>query len=473
MTDILDHSVTSPAIGPARANAKNRLPDQSHLDLLDLGLIAKGICSGLYVSGRRLDDILKQSVRAELSGARPVGVDLSVTGQVTTTCGAHSRTAMLVEGQGAILLPIGMSSPFFTPSSPRETSQILEPLEPKVSESFQAAADRAFATEPDTMTAAVAILHRGKLVAERYSAGANDAMPLEAWSMGKSLMALLLACAIEDGLITLNEPLALREWSEPSDPRRNIRVEDALRMSSGIAFSASWAADYDAERDGYPDHGLVYSGAIDSRALVASRGLRHKPGHFGAYKNSDTLLLWAALEDRLHAVGLDPLTWPYERLLGPLGAPSALLETDPYGHALITGYVYGNARDWARLAQIFIDQELAETIGADWACLQACLQPTSAWKGQYWMSEAPADFADSIYGGQVWLNRHAPADRWPAPDDTAFFLGVGGQYAFMVPSLDLVVVRMGHIRGSLDTGAGRGHVPALLEAACDAALVVQ
>jgi len=82
------------------------------------------------------------------------------------------------------------------------------------------------------------------------------------------------------------------------------------------------------------------------------------------------------------------------------------------------------------------------------------------------MAEPPGAFSGSIYGGQVWLNQHAREDRWPAPDDTTFFLGVGGQYTFMIPSLDLVVVRMGHIRGTTDTGAGRGHVPAMLEAAC-------
>ena len=286
--------------------------------------------------------------------------------------------------------------------------------------------------------------------------------------MGKSLAALLLACAVSDSLITREEPLALKEWPE-NDPRQSIRVEDALRMSSGLDFSATWASDYDPERHGYADHGLIYSGTIDSRALVTSRPLAHPPGTFGAYKNSDTLLLIAALEDRLLAAGVDPLTWPYERLLGPLGTPSILLETDPYGHFLITGYVYGTARDWARLGQIFIDKSLADSLKIDWPTLQACLQPSPAWTGQYWMADAPADFTDSIYGGQGWLNRHAAIDRWPAPDDTAFFLGVGGQYTFMIPSLDLVVVRMGHIRGTIDTNAGRGHVPALLKAACDAA----
>ncbi|MEM6554317.1 MAG: serine hydrolase [Pseudomonadota bacterium] len=397
-------------------------------------------------------------------------LDLSIARQVTARWGELARTALYTPEQGAVLLPLGATRPFYSPPAPRAAVEALVPrLQAAPAPEFERAAEATFKPTPDTMTAAVTILHKGRLVGEKYASSADPAMPLEAWSMGKSLAALLLACAVSDGLIALDEPLALREWSDRSDPRRAIKVADALRMTSGLAFSASWAADYEAERDGYADHGLIYSGALDSRALVTSCELRHRPGTFGAYKNSDTLLLIAALEDRLQAAGKDPLVWPYERLLGPLGADTILLETDPYGHWLITGYVYGCARDWARLAQVFIDRELATAVGADWDCLQSCLKPTPAWSGQYWMSEAPAGFQDSIYGGQIWLNRHAEQDRWPAPEDTAFFLGVGGQYAFMVPSLDLVVVRMGHIRGTLETGAGRGHVPALLEAACNAA----
>ncbi|MEL7541270.1 MAG: serine hydrolase, partial [Pseudomonadota bacterium] len=456
MTTKRQHSVTSPAIASVDPKTSLGLPHQSDLDLLDLGLIAKSVCSGLFVSGRTLDDILEQSVRATLSGDRAVDIDLSRANHVTARCGDLARTALYTPAQGAVLLTIGATRPFYSTQTPRPTTKALvPPLQAAPNPSFETAAEQAFKVTPDTMTAAVAILHKGHLVAEKYGAGADLTMPLESWSMGKSLAALLLACAVSDGLIALDEPLALREWSDKSDPRLAIKVEDALRMTSGLAFSASWAADYDAERDGYADHGLIYSGALDSRALVASCALRHRPGTFGAYKNSDTLLLMAALEDRLQAAGIDPLVWPYQRLLGPLGADSVLLETDPYGHWLITGYVYGCARDWARLAQVFVDPNLAQAIGADWACLQTCLQPTPAWSGQYWMSEAPAGFADSIYGGQIWLNRHAEQDRWPAPSDTAFFLGVGGQYAFMVPSLNLVVVRLGHIRGTLDSGAGR------------------
>ncbi|MEO0881363.1 MAG: serine hydrolase [Pseudomonadota bacterium] len=462
-------SVTSPAIASVAPGLARGLPHQSDLDLLNLGLIVKGVCSGIFVSKRPLEDILRQSVRPSLGQGREVSIDLSIDGQVTARCGTLARTAIWTGAQGAVLLPLGANDVFFTRRHAKSAPAIIEKLSVAPDPTFQTAAESAFRTDPDTMTAAVAILHRGELVAERYGAGASATMALEAWSMGKSLAAILLACAVADGLISLDEPLALREWISPDDPRAAISVEHALRMSSGLDFSASWASDYEPQRHGYPDHGFVYSGALDTRALVASRPLRHAPGTYGAYKNGDTLLLMAALEDRLIASGHDPLTWPYERLLGPLGADSILLETDPYGHFLITGYIHGTARDWARLAQIFLDESLARALKIDWTVLQACLLPSPAWKGQYWMSEAPVGFQGSIYGGQIWLNQHAPSDRWPAPDDTAFFLGVGGQYGFIVPSLDLVVVRLGHLRGSVDTNAGRGHVPDLLAAACEAA----
>ena len=295
MTTKRQHSVTSPAIVSADPKTSLGLPHQSDLDLLDLGLIAKSVCSGRFVSGRALDDILEQSVRAALSGDRAVDIDLSHPNQVTAQCGDLARTALYPPVQGAVLLPIGATRPFYSAQTLRPTIKAHVPdLQATPDPSFETAAEQAFKVTPDTMTAAVVILHKGHLFAEKYGAGAEQTMPLESWSMGKSLAALLLACAVSDGLIALDEPLGLQEWSDKSDPRRSITVEDALRMTSGLAFSASWAADYDAERDGYADHGLIYSGALDSRALVASCALRHRPGTFGAYKNSDTLLWRAA-----------------------------------------------------------------------------------------------------------------------------------------------------------------------------------
>lgn len=475
MSDSQIHSVSSPAIAGGEAARTRGLPTDLDIALMELGLIAKMVCSGLHVSKRALNDILAQSVRPKLSNGQPVDIDLSEAGQVTTRAGDLVRTALHAGDQGCILLPIGAAAPLFRARKTRAPVSNPPEVPTRADPDFQAAIETAFSRAPDTMTAAVVVHHRGVRVAERYGSGATPDMAMESWSMGKSLTALLLAAAVQDGLVELDEPIALREWQvDTDDPRRAITFEQALRMSSGLDFSASWAEDYEPARHGYPDHGFIYSGAIDTRALVASRPLLHEPGTFGAYKNGDTLAIMAGLADRLAAQGVDPLRGPYDRLLKPIGANSLLLETDPYGHFLPTGFVFGTARDWAKLAELFMNR--GRFAGRQWVdgdVLAACLAPSPGWEGKYWMAAAPEDYADSLYGGQIWLNRHAVQDRWPAPDDMAFFLGTGGQYAFLIPSLDLVIVRMGHIRGTLDTGAGRGHVPALVEAVCKVAEAAQ
>jgi len=461
-------SVTSPAISSGNVARVRGLPTDSDIVSMELGLIAKSVCSGLYVSGRRLEDIIDGSVRTHLSNGVVAEIDTSIKNQVTATAGPHTRTAIHITPHGSTLLPVGAKDVFFEPRRPAQnnTASALTCIDDLA---FSSAADAAFQTAPDTGTAAVAIFHEGELVAERYADGITSGTALESWSMGKSLVALLIACAAADGLLSLNEPIALREWRDSHHPRNTITFEHALRMSSGLDFSAPWAEDYEPKRHGYPDHGYIYSGAIDIRAFTASRPSLHPPGVFGAYKNSDTLLLLVGLEDRLLAAGLDPLRWPHERLLNRAGANDIVLETDPYGHIFGTGNVYGTARDWIALGRLFVDDAHAQKVDLTRDALSAFASPSPGWRGKYWMAAAPAGFDDSIYGQHVWLNRHATNDRWPAPDDMFFFLGVGGQYTFIVPSLGLVVVRLGHIRKTIEAGAGRGHVPALLKAACAAA----
>ncbi|MCI0430033.1 MAG: hypothetical protein L0210_05755, partial [Rhodospirillales bacterium] len=56
---------------------------------------------------------------------------------------------------------------------------------------------------------------------------------------------------------------------------------------------------------------------------------------------------------------------------------------------------------------------------------------------------APA-WSEPVYGGFFWLNR---TRVWPVPDDAYYMAGAGGQYTLIVPTHDLVVVRLGHYKG--------------------------
>jgi CubicO group peptidase (beta-lactamase class C family) len=116
-----------------------------------------------------------------------------------------------------------------------------------------------------------------------------------------------------------------------------------------------------------------------------------------------------------------------------IGIRRMVLETDPYGHFLLNGYDYGTARNWARLGLLYLQggRWRGEQILPDgWSTFVST--PAPAWKRP-------------VYGAFVWLN-HAGQLRLPV--DAYFMLGAGGQYTIVVPSRELVVVRMGHQRGS-------------------------
>jgi CubicO group peptidase (beta-lactamase class C family) len=112
-----------------------------------------------------------------------------------------------------------------------------------------------------------------------------------------------------------------------------------------------------------------------------------------------------------------------------------VLETDPYGSFLICGHDYGRARDWARLGLLYLQR--------------------GAWGGKQILPEtfvefvqqpAPA-FEEPGYGGFFWLNRSGAMQT--LPEDAYWMAGAGGQRTVIVPSLDLVIVRMGHLGGVL------------------------
>jgi CubicO group peptidase (beta-lactamase class C family) len=226
-------------------------------------------------------------------------------------------------------------------------------------------------------------------------------------------------------------------------------------MSGGLGFTAAWDPDFDPA-SGYPDHAFMYSGAIDTVKLALSRPARHAPGTHGLYLNADTLALQEIARRTVEVDGERLADWRQRTLFAPLGLTSMRFDCDPFGNEVLSGFVLGNARDWSALAQLWLDGGMAggrRLLPEDFVGF--CRTGAPGWSGRYWLGTPPHGFTGSIYGGHVWLNRFAPQDRWPLPEEAYFFLGVGGQYAWIIPSKALVIVRMGHMRGMLERATGR------------------
>lgn len=422
-----------------------------------LAFFAKLLCSGTFVVGRDPDEFLENDLKTHL---RPEGMpidwdDIAVgidreAGTVTLMAGGRARTAVFNPGQGCTIVPTGASGVSFTPvpvtpnlpeaaTTPWPMGDLLseEPLPDDVDhQALDAVLDLALddSRQPVAQrTRAMVVVHRGRLIAERYAPGFGPDTRQVSWSMGKSITAALVGILVGDGLIAVDEPAPVPEWHGKGDPRAAITVRHLLNMSSGLGFLR--AQDDDRLELGWTsrdDHMYIYYGAIDVFQHAITRPLEHEPNTVWRYRNSDPLALGRIVRQTVEARGEEYLTFPQRALFDRIGMRNMVLEPDPWGNFIMTGFDYGTPRDWARFGLLHLRDGV-------WPATGERVLP-EGWVDLV-RTPAPAD-PELHYGGQFWLNaggRHPRVPRdafWPA--------GAWGQVVFIIPSLDLVIVRMGH-----------------------------
>jgi CubicO group peptidase (beta-lactamase class C family) len=421
---------------------------QEPLDELTAAFTAKVLGSAIFVSGREQDEALENSIYifARTTGHKPehftdIQVDREKKEVTVTIKGAHTRTARYYGDQGMIILPRGADEVFFTPiklesalpdpaTQPWPMGDVL-PDTPFPANIDKAKIDEAVEAvfQPEDYTAAFVVVHKGDIIAERYGAGAHRDMPLESWSMGKSLQAILYGVwAQQENTWNPDQPAPIREWQGPDDPRKAITVADLFRMSSGLKFSS---ADDPPTQWGqaHPDHIYVYSGGINVYEFSVSKPLEHPPNTVGRYRNCDPLLVGYLLKQAVEARGENFLEFPRKHLFDKLGIRNMVLETDAWGNFIITGFDYGSGRDWARLGLLMAQdgmwqgERLLPQGFVEWVST-----PAPAWKNQN-------------YGGLFWLG------GGKLPERSLVMSGQGSQHVYILPSHDLVIIRLGHQKG--------------------------
>jgi len=412
---------------------------------------ARVLCSAVFVSGLEADFAAKNvgfftSPPEKRHNIRDTAIDQEAMTVTVTTDTGIVRVARYIGDLGCVPLPIGESSPYFeppiietgladaatTPWPMGDSPSQAPPVEGVDLAKLDAALD-VFFTQ-GAMSAATVVTVQGQIVSERYGAGIHPHMPLESWSMGKSLTATLLGVLIQQGEYVLNQPAPIPEWQAAGDPRQAIQIQDILRMSSGLRCPSPYDPEVNSSID-YFDHHYLYTGTVDSFAYAANRPQQWPPNTVGRYRNCDPVLINYLIRLAVEGRGDDYHQFPQTALFDKIGIRNLVFQTDPYGNILLQGSDLGTARDWARLGNLYLNKGVAHG--------ERVLPEGFS---DFVSSVAPAWQADGLpfHGGFFWLEG-ATYDR--APSAVYSMLGAGGQMAVMMPSKDLVVVRLGHSAG--------------------------
>lgn len=428
---------------------------------------AKILCSAVFVTGLDFDFAAENigyftapyEERAKLTDRK---LDMDNKAVHITLPDGTVRTAKYYGDQGCICLPVGQEEPYFTPkdipttlpdpsTQPWPMGDVLpnEPMPEEIDmDKVNAAVDSAFAN-PEGMTAALVISYKGRIIGERYKDGIDMYTQLESWSMGKSLTATLMGVLIQQGVYELHQPAPVPEWQAEGDPRAQIRISDIMHMSSGLRFRAPQDPDFDPSL-GYPDHLYVYTGSVNSFEWAATRPQQWPPNTVGRYRNSDPVLTNYLVRLGVEGRGGDYLSFPQRELFDKIGIRNMVMETDPYGNYLLQGYEFGTARDWNRLGMLYLNN--------------------GVWNGERILPEGFTDFVSTlapgweadgrpIYGGFFWINGN---ESFPIPKEAYYMAGAGGQLTIIIPSHDLVVVKLSHYKGSQISGQDLNKALALL-----------
>lgn len=266
-------------------------------------------------------------------------------------------------------------------------------------------------------TRTLLVLYKGHLIHENYVEGFTKDTPVLGWSMTKSVLATLYGILEHQGKLDMDWTAPITEWE--NDERKNITLNHLLRMQSGLKWDENYEKISDVTKMLFLESDMTQ--AQKKKEAVAA------PTEVWNYSSGTTNLLSGILRQqfRSHQEYLD---FPYAALIDKIGAHSMLIEADLEGNYVGSSYGWASTRDWGRLGQLYLNK--------------------GNWNGEQLFAPAWVDYitdptalSDGTYGAHFWLNSEGIYPH--VPKDLYSMNGYQGQYVFMIPSKDLVVVRTG------------------------------
>ncbi|MCC6383728.1 MAG: beta-lactamase family protein [Bacteroidia bacterium] len=275
----------------------------------------------------------------------------------------------------------------------------------------------------DFESVAYLVIKEDSIILEKYWEGYSDSSYSNSFSMAKSVIGILTGIAIDEGKIrSINEPVGdfIEEFNTP--PNNKITIYHLLTMSAELNWDESYSSLTSPTTEAYYGREL-------RKQMLRLRNAGPLGSNFN-YQSSCTALLSFIIRK---VTGQTVSDYASDKLWKPLGMQSeARWSLDhPGGDEKAYCCIYSNARDFARIGQLYLD--------------------SGRWNGKQIVSESyvlqsilPAKTIDNgkpneVYGYHWWIGTFGGKHVYYAR-------GILGQYIFVIPEEKMIIVRLGHKR---------------------------
>lgn len=301
-----------------------------------------------------------------------------------------------------------------------------------------------YAATPAFKTDGLVIIRKGHIVGEAYYGKFKIDSRHQSFSMAKSFTSTLVGIAIDKGLIKdIDERICryYREWdcNNKDDFRSRITIRHALTLTSGLEWQEDWSkwdpATNDALKMGQSGRFIKY---------VAERKGLFEPGQRFYYSTGDPMLLARVIQE---ATGVTALEFARKNIFKPLNITNVDWEKDRDGYTSTAWGLQTTVRDFAKFGYLFLNKGVWEDqriVSEAWVDKATRTDPSvKMWNayGYLWHVNLP---------DRLKVNR-SPISTDAIPPDGFMAEGVLGQNIFIIPSKDLVIVRVANqTRGGMD-----------------------
>lgn len=401
------------------------------------GLVSHLVCSSAFVSELAPARVYAETVQPMpgmglLTWALRYEIDAQRPEVRTTVAGAFATRAVFRHGIGCVVVDRAIGEPPRLPAErvvPRSLagsvlpaiaeSTVVEPTD----ERMRGVLDQAFSeldSQSRRRTTAVVVVHDGRVVAERYAPGYGIDTPLLGWSTTKSVMAALVGILVRQGRLSVEALAPIDAWRGRGDARQSITIDHLLRMTSGL--------DLEETNSGFDPVSRMLFVEPDMAGFAQQAKLHARPGSVWSYSSGNTLILSRIIRDAVGGHAEDVLAFAQAELFEPLGMQHVTLEFDMTGTPIGSTFMFASARDWARFGVLLLNDGV---VGG------RQILPTG------WVRYMASSTLGTSYGAGIWLG-----SNWGLPEGSLLANGHLGQRVAVVPSEQLVIVRLGVTHGA-------------------------